>query len=270
MNISVRNSILMPLFLILSFLCFAAHDTGIKKGIYSGSFDPPTKAHNAIIRSAIKNLALDKLYIFVNKNGSKNYKCSSKERVEMLQRMLSDLGDKVVIVAQESDNKRSDYLFIKKLLHEKLIHITGEDSYQRRLMILPENRVQFDEIAIVPRNSFHKNINENELEKNVFYLPLDEIYNEISSTETRRKLGVHDYKDIDLETEVLSYILEHGLYQEKSLEELDEKKQKFNDRFYSYIGRIYAPYQPPIFDPFASEEAWEERFYKWIYLEHQK
>ncbi len=159
----MNQSIRLILSIIFTLYCFKfqAYDTGIKKGIYSGSFDPPTKAHNAIIRSALDNLRLDKLYIFVNKNGSKNYKCSSNERVEMVQRMLADLGDRVVVVAQESDNKRSDYFFIKKLLNEKIIHITGEDSYQRRLLILPENRVQFDVIAIVPRDPSDKIINEN-------------------------------------------------------------------------------------------------------------
>ena len=93
----------------------------IKIGLYSGTFDPPTKAHNAVIRCAIKNLNLERLYIFVNKNGEKNYKCSSVERVEMLKRMLKDIEDRVVIIAQSSDCKRADYQMIKNILIKAIL-----------------------------------------------------------------------------------------------------------------------------------------------------
>lgn len=43
----------------------------ITVGIYSGTFDPPTNAHNHIIRSSLKNLNLKRIYVIVNKNGKK-------------------------------------------------------------------------------------------------------------------------------------------------------------------------------------------------------
>ena len=113
----------------------------IKIGIYSGTFDPPTLAHNNIIRSAIKHLNLDKLYIFVNKNGEKNYKCSARQRVEMLECMLNDIQDKVIIIDQCSDKKYQDYLMLKKCIHQPVINITGYDSYCRRLKLPVDERI---------------------------------------------------------------------------------------------------------------------------------
>ena len=236
----------------------------IKIGIYSGTFDPPTKAHNAIIRSAIKNLGLEKLYIFVNKNGEKNYKCSSQERVAMLQLMLEDLQDKVVIIAQASDNKRSDYLMIKKILNQKIIHITGEDSYQRRLFVKPENRVLFDVIAIIARDTDQDKAVDIKLEKNAFYLPItsNESIESISSTKTRAKLAMKRYNNIDVTPEVLSYIIEHSLYYFPG--NVKEREERYIEKYYAYVGKIYAPCPPPEFDPLASEESWGETFYKMI------
>lgn len=236
----------------------------IKIGIYSGTFDPPTKAHNAIIRSAISNLGLEKLYIFVNKNGEKNYKCSSQQRVEMLQLMLSDIQEKVVIIAQASDNKRSDYLMIKKILNQKIIHIIGVDSYQRRLLVIPENRVNFDAIALIPRNDEQQKYEIFQLEDNVFYLPItsSEDISSISSTKIRAKLSMKSYKNIALTPEVLSYIIEHSLYYFPG--DIKEREEFFKEKYYAYVGKIYGPCCPPVFDPLASEDSWEENFYKWL------
>jgi nicotinic acid mononucleotide adenylyltransferase len=243
----------------------------VKIGLYSGTFDPPTKAHNAIIRSAIKNLGLERLYIFVNKNGEKNYKCSSQQRVKMLQLMLSDLQDKVVVVAQASDNKRSDYLMIKKILSQKIIHITGDDSYQRRLLVIPENRVTFDAIALVSRNNEQqKNEALPQLEENVFYLPItsSEDISSVSSTKTRAKLAMKNYNNIALTPEVLSYIIEHSLYYFPG--NIKDKQVCFEEKFYAHVGKIYSPCPVPEFDPLASEDSWEENFYKWLLINTKK
>lgn len=242
----------------------------IKIGIYSGTFDPPTKAHNTIIRSAIETLGLRKLYIFVNKNGDKHYKCSSHERVEMLQRMLSDIKEQVVIIAQSSENKRSDYLMLKKILDDqKVIHIVGEDSYQRRLLLVPKKRVNFDAIAIIPRKLAHSEESiADKLESNAFYLPIGGAgsIELVSSTRTREKLAAHDYRNIDLTPEVLSYILEGSFYCAK--DNGIEKKRLYIDKFYAYVGRRLSPCSPPAFDPNSSEDSWEEYFAK-FFLEHK-
>jgi len=257
-------SLLRPclLFLPLLFSNIFSQSTplnlGIKKGIYSGTFDPPTKAHNEIIRNTIKTLELDKLYIFVNKNNNKDCKCSSKERVEMLEAMLKDISDKVVIIAQSSERKSDDYIMIKRILNEELVLITGEDSYKRRLLILPQYRYKIDSICIIPRGPKDINL---ELEPIAFYLPLETDLSTVSSTKVRQQLANKSYTNIDLTPEVLSYIIEKHLY---NAENKDEKKSCYVEKYYTYIGKLYAPCPPPDFDPLSSEDSWQEKFHKWF------
>ncbi len=248
----------------------------IKIGLYSGTFDPPTKAHDTIIRSALENLNLERLYIFVNKNGVKNYKYSSEERVEMLKRMLKDIEDRVVIIAQSSDCKRADYQMIKNILiKDKVIHIVGEDSYERRLLILPENRIQFDAIVILPRIISGQNEKRLEnLESNAFYLPINrkELLG-ISSTKVRSQLANRDYHGIALSTEVLSYIIEHHLYIKN---DNNNHKDYFYKEYYAYVGYLFSigelttPCPKPPYDPLASENAWLELFYRWTSIQTKK
>jgi len=185
--------------------------TGIKNGIYSGTFDPPTKAHNAIIRNSITRLGLTKLYIFVNKNDAKNCKCTLDERIAMLRLMLADVRDKVVFVPQLSDNKHNEFLKIKQMAGGKCVLITGEDSYKKRLMLPPSRRTEMDAICIVPRDG---KTSINQLEANAFFLPLDmdkEVAS-LSSTQARQKLVNKNYANVGLIPDVLTYILNNSLY----------------------------------------------------------
>ncbi len=244
---------------LINFAGIAYQD--IKIGFYSGTFDPPTIAHNAIIRTAIDYLQLDKLYIFVNKNGEKNYKCSGQERVTMLERMLGDLKSKVIIIDQCTDKKNQDYMVLKKIMHEPIINITGQDSYERRLKIDPDKRINFDAIAIIPRSGVSSNI---ALEEKAFFVPIDqELVAGVSSTQVRQQLADRDFKNIALHPEVLNYIIEHDLYLYQP-----DKQSTFEFEYYAYIGKHVVKLPMPPFDPQASVGAWEENFYGWIL--HQK
>lgn len=235
----------------------------IKFGIYSGTFDPPTIAHNHIIRTVIKHLNLEKLYVFVNKNGKKNYKCSARQRVEMLENMLSDIKDKVIIIDQCSDKKYQDYLILKKCIHQPIVCITGYDSYVSRLLIPIEDRIKFDAIAIIPRIDEQGSLVE--LEKIAFMIPLDQtILKNVSSTEVRKKLAERDFNDISLHPSVLNYIIQNGLYQNHI-----DKADRYEEAYYAYIGRKFVTIPLPPFDPQASEEAWHENFYKWALYNNQ-
>lgn len=230
----------------------------IKVGLYSGTFDPPTLAHDHIIREAIKYLDLDKLYIFVNKNDSKDYKCSIRQRVEMLKRMLSDIEDKVIIIDQVSDKKHQDYLFLKKCVNRPIFCITGYDSYAKRLMLPIEIRAKFDAIAVIPRSGLENN--NLEYESNAFILPVDQnIIQGISSTEVRKKLSTGNVDNIALHPNVLKYITENKLYQNDA-----SKSALYEEAYYAYIGRMFVTIPLPPFDPQASSEAWPENFSKWV------
>jgi len=242
-----------------------AFTIGIKKGIYSGTFDPPTKAHNAIIRNSITTLGLEKLYIFVNKNNTKDCKCSMRERIEMLKIMLADLKDKVVIIPQVSDKKCDDYFMIKSILNEKLVLITGEDSYQKRLLIQAHNNVRMDALCIIPRE-LGESVLRMQLEQNAFYAPfeIDEKLALLSSTKIRQQLANKCYKNIGLTPEVLNYVLKKRLY---SSENKDEKNRHYLEKYYAYVGKSYASCSAPKFDPVSSEDSWQEKFQKWTTLQ---
>lgn len=243
------------LFLLLNTVLLS-HDITI--GVYSGTFDPPTLAHNHIIRSSITYLKLDKLYIFVNKNGEKSYKCSAKQRVEMLENMLKDIQDKIVVIDQFSDKKYHDYLMLKKCIHQPITGIVGYDSYVRRMSLPQEMRIEFDAIAIIPR--FEAQSSALELESIAFMLPLNlNILHGTSSTEVRRKIAVNSYENIALHDSVLAYIIKHNLYQNNS-----DKAAQYEEAYYAYIGKKFVTISIPPFDPQASVEAWNENFYKWI------
>jgi hypothetical protein len=154
------------------------------------------------------------------------------------------------------------------LIKEKVIHIVGEDSYQRRLFIIPENRIQFDAIAIIPRPTENDTLEIKDLEQNAFYLPIsDKSMLNVSSTEVRSKLACRNYKDIDLDGNVLSYIVENSLYIPKNN---DSRKDIFFKEYYAYIGQLFCagevtiPCPLPTYDPYASEKSWIETFWKWI------
>jgi nicotinic acid mononucleotide adenylyltransferase len=160
--------------------------------IYSGSFDPPTLAHGEIIRQVLKQYNLKKIYIIVNKYNKKNFKSSANQRIKMMEIMLGDLKEKVVILSQDSPNKRTDYLILKKILNKPILLFTGEDSYLRKLDLPEKERLSFDYTVIIPRNS--RKIDRKNLEKNATVLHIDPFLLNVSSTKARDCLKLKNCK----------------------------------------------------------------------------
>lgn len=210
------------------------------------------------VRLKIKRLS--KLYIFVNNNTNKDCKCSTHERVQMLKLMLADIKDKIVIIPQLSTKKANDYSTIKGVIDEKLINIVGEDSYEKRLQIPNEDKVEFDAIAIIPRQG-SKQSKMQPLEDIAFYLSIDDLsYQSISSTVVRNQLKNRTYANIALDPEVLGYVVANKFYQDH-----EDKKELFLRDYFAYVGEMYSPFQPPIYDPGISKNAWKEKIQKWVY-----
>jgi nicotinic acid mononucleotide adenylyltransferase len=253
-------------FLILLTIIYFNTRSEIKIGLYSGTFDPPTRAHEAIILTSIEKLKLDKLYIFVNKNDEKVYKCSILQRIEMLKCMLKDIKEKVVIIDQSSDNKHQEYLILKKIISEPIILITGQDSYERRLKVEIANRDKFHAIAVIPRVGISKDII---LEENAFYLPLTdkeiETIKDVSSTKIREQLAKKDFNNLALNPSVINYIIEHNLYEFRP-----EMQTLFEHEYYAYLGKYFKKYSLPPFDPQSSVESWKEYFYQYINAQQRK
>ena len=69
------------------------------KGIYAGSFDPPTNGHLWMIEQGAKLFC--KFYVAIGQNSQKAYTFTLEERVEMLQEMCADF-DNVEVVQFEN------------------------------------------------------------------------------------------------------------------------------------------------------------------------
>ena len=67
----------------------------MKRGMYSGSFDPITYGHLDIIDRASK--IFDELYVAVGISSTKNYLLSVDERVELIQKVCKDYKNVKVV-----------------------------------------------------------------------------------------------------------------------------------------------------------------------------
>lgn len=180
----------------------------LRVGLYSGSFDPPTLAHNEVISTAMRELQLDKFIVYVNKYGRKSYKAGAEERKKMLEIMLQDKADRVSVIVQSAHDKRSDYLNLL-VPDQKLILVVGEDSYYDRLARSESERFPFDEIVIIPRDSTATLSSVMEANARVMYVPNIE---GISSSKIKKQLQSGDFSHIKLDENVLRYISENHLY----------------------------------------------------------
>ena len=77
-----------------------------KKALVTGSFDPPTNGHLALIREAAS--VFDEVVVCVFRNCEKHYMFSEAERAEMLRAMIAESGFSGVTV-DVSDGYVADY-----------------------------------------------------------------------------------------------------------------------------------------------------------------
>ena len=61
------------------------------KGIFAGSFDPPTKGHEDIIRRSAR--LFDEVTVLISPNSLKHGMFSNAQRKEWLEEMTSDLNN---------------------------------------------------------------------------------------------------------------------------------------------------------------------------------
>lgn len=101
-------------------------------GIYSGSFDPVHEGHLQIIRHAMEQDKLDKLYVIVNISGDKHFKASYEQRKEMLRLATLEFGDRIEIFPVRQDMKTRFTIPLLKALNFNKPYLTylGEDSFQ--------------------------------------------------------------------------------------------------------------------------------------------
>lgn len=188
-----------------------------KIGIFGGSFDPVHLGHTTLIKQAITLLSLD--HFIVIPTGSNPWKdteyASAKERLEMLEIALKGL-DKVSISTMEITNSNKKNYTIETLERVKqkhpkdtLYYIMGMDQASKFHLWKEATKIsELVQLVVFDRIGYTKNEN---LEK-YHFLHLDIAPMKVASSDIR-------HGDIlDLDPQVLRYIVHHGLYLDTLLE----------------------------------------------------
>ncbi len=189
----------------------STQSTSTTFGVYWGTFDPPTRAHEHVILQAF-SLSIDRLFVVINNHGHKQYNAALEDRIAMLKLILPTsypitvlIQDKAVAWGmQELKNSFGAYPEVSWYLfsgQENLAYWNPCDAdIHDTLVIMP----RADSKTIIPAG--------------VTLLTLPPVCNTISSSAVRssiqRKTG--DWYAMVPE-HVMEFIKEHSLYQHEQL-----------------------------------------------------
>lgn len=259
-------SILILSFFSLNFSLeiFAAHNDSrsIRPiGVYSGSFDPPTIAHKKIMELALENYNLDKLYIFVNVSGPKDFKASFSEREAMIKSMLGEKANKIKLVPVLQENKDSALNQIQETTKSKVIKFIGQDSFET----LPPASLKDSKIhlVVIPRGSEPIKMPK---ETKIDVLKINA--GSISSSDVRKMILSKQIGEAKIDPAVYQYIKDHNLYSSPP-EQFSKLQIKFyEEAFNDYLADIkkanpkwdLSKISIPPYTPEQSTLAWSEKF----------
>ncbi len=202
----------------------------MKIGIFGGSFDPVHLEHILIVKNAVKELSLDKLFVVPcsiapHKIGVET--ASKQDRLNMLKLAFSD-EEKVEISTYELDNEGVSYTystvehFKKQYVSDELYFIMGSDMLENfPTWKNPELIVKNANLLLVERKIFGKS-NEELINKvkslyNAKISVLNFYGENVSSTYLRTKVKLGLPLDGLASKEVENYIYEKGLYKGNEL-----------------------------------------------------
>jgi nicotinic acid mononucleotide adenylyltransferase len=179
-------------------------------GVYWGTFDPPTKAHLHIIKSAIDTHQLTKLIVVINDDSKtkKEYKTSGVERKKMMSLVLpGDIRDKIDVRVQ-TDEKQISYSDLKsEFSKQRVIAVVGEDSFLK----FGKGCAYCHHVSVMPRGEASEAINTVLKEynlTNVTILPTQHELVNCSSTEVRELL-VKTGEDVELLKMIYDLLAKH-------------------------------------------------------------
>lgn len=115
----------------------------MKKGIYPGSFDPPTNGHIDIIKRASE--LVDELYVAVLRNSAKKSLFLAEERVKMLEDLTADLSNVKVV---SFEGLLID--FCKEIDATVIIRgLRAVTDFEYELQIAQTNKIQYPEVETI-------------------------------------------------------------------------------------------------------------------------
>jgi len=185
----------------------------IKHGIFWGHFNPPTKAHKAIITSALNHYNFEELLVIINHEEQKDAE-SPYHRLQMLKSMFdkTPFENKVKLHLQDNQNNYS-YFSLRDRLKTPLAAIVGYDSFLawQNNPNSPFERGPYDLIIVVSRHGQRLST----VYPNIVELAIEPAYKEVSSTQVRKYFTQdpkHQQLHQFLDDQVLSYICQNQLY----------------------------------------------------------
>lgn len=185
---------------------------------YGGTFDPPTKAHGAIIEALAAGDTYDEVWVMpsadrVDKPGMS----AEKHRLKMVAEMLGEISSHKVVLSdfeiqlgEPTQTMRTHAELTNKYPKDTFWFVFGADSYND--MPNWENGSELRatmHICVIPRIG-HKTPKP---QKNVHVLTVPNALElATSSTEVRRRARQHKSIDAHVSSAVQAYVLAHALY----------------------------------------------------------
>ena len=149
-------------------------------GVFWGAFDPPTKAHGAIIDAALKIPSIHHLLVVINNHSYKNYFLPLEKRKELLIQMTGHYIPKKITLLHQDDKHPMNFADLEKITSKPLCAIAGYDAYVKWAERCSEKeRGNYEAIAVVPRGDTHPNL----FDETAFLLPIDSSLKHVSSSD---------------------------------------------------------------------------------------
>lgn len=154
-------------------------------GVYWGAFDPPTIAHEAIIKASLNDIRLKKLIVVINNHSYKEYTNSLENRLKLMSQVIQATGHNNFELTWQDNINKIDFASLRNKTSEPLCAIAGYDSYKKWVAYSrPEDRQQYDAIAVIPRGDEEPAL----FDEKAFLLPISSTYKDVSSTKVREAL----------------------------------------------------------------------------------
>ncbi len=200
-------------------------------GIYGGTFDPPHNGHISALKAFLEQFDFDKLFVIpvhIPPHKSRKSTVSAEDRLNMSSLAFKQLSEKVVISDLEIKRQGKSYTAdticeFKEMGYDDIYFLCGTDmlltldSWYKPEYIFANATIVYvrRECDSLLDSVIIKKTQEYKAKFNAEIIPLKTQIVEISSSEIRDSLNKEYYSRF-LPSEVVDYIISHGLYKDVS------------------------------------------------------
>ena len=216
--------------------------------MYTGTFDPPTEAHHAIMRSAVCDHGVNRLIVAVNNAKSpKVFKCSAAQRRELLLAgMHPEIAGRVEVVIEPPRGKNALFAQLEKDARYDWSCVIGEDSF----MALPPEARAHRRWLVFERAGVMTTVTDT---PNVKRVRLAEALNGVSATRAREALEKGKSVTGLVRAGAAALIAARGYYAMPVAAALAQRMERFDALWTAMTGAQVA-LEKPAFVPTQSPE----------------